>query len=163
VVPKRPRTVSLPRLRPGPRGHQCADPVQNAVQPEGELTVGRVESLEHARGDEPGDRGEPLRVISWLAAAFGLLVASPEAANAFMFVPMIVAYASSAFVPVRTMPSWLHGVAGHQPATPVIETMRGLLLGTHVGANGWQAVAWCGGIFVGSVGLSAAAFRRRAR
>ena len=101
--------------------------------------------------------------ISWLAAAFGLLVSSPEAANAFMFVPMIMAYASSAFVPVRTMPSWLHGVAGHQPATPVIETMRGLLLGTHVGANGWQAVAWCGGIFVGSVGLSAAAFRRRTR
>jgi ABC-2 type transport system permease protein len=101
--------------------------------------------------------------ISWLAAAFGLLVSSPEAANAFMFVPMIMAYASSAFVPVRTMRSWLHGVAGHQPATPVIETMRGLLLGTHVGANGWQAVAWCGGIFVGSVGLSAAAFRRRTR
>ena len=101
--------------------------------------------------------------ISWLAAAFGLLVSSPEAANAFMFVPMIMAYASSAFVPVRTMPSWLHGVAGHQPATPVIETIRGLLLGTHVGANGWQAVAWCGGIFVVSVGLSAAAFRRRTR
>ena len=101
--------------------------------------------------------------ISWLAAAFGLLVSSPEAANAFMFVPMIMAYASSAFVPVRTMPSWLHGVAGHQPATPVIETMRGLLLGTHVGANGWQAVAWCGAIFVVSVGLSAAAFRRRTR
>jgi len=101
--------------------------------------------------------------ISWLAAAFGLLVSSPEAANAFMFVPMIMAYASSAFVPVRTMPSWLHGVAGHQPATPVIETMRALLLGTHVGANGWQAVAWCGGIYVVSVGLSAAAFRRRTR
>ena len=101
--------------------------------------------------------------ISWLAAAFGLLVASPEAANAFMFVPMIVAYASSAFVPVRTMPSWLHGVAGHQPATLVIETMRGLLLGTHIGANGWQAGAWCGGIFVVSVGLGAAAFRRRTR
>ena len=101
--------------------------------------------------------------ISWLAAAFGLLVSSPEAANAFMFVPMIMAYASSAFVPVRTMPTWLHGVAGHQPATPVIETMRGLLLGTHVGANGWQAVAWCGGIFVVSVGLGAAAFRRRTR
>ena len=101
--------------------------------------------------------------ISWLATAFGLLVSSPEAANAFMFVPMIMAYASSAFVPVRTTPSWLLGVAGHQPATPVIETMRGLLLGTHVGANGWQDVAWCGGIFVGSVGLSAAAFRRRTR
>jgi ABC-2 type transport system permease protein len=105
--------------------------------------------------------------VSWLAAAIGLLVSSPEAANAFMFLPMIVTYASSAFVPVRTMPSWLHGFASHQPATPVIETIRGLMLGTHVGnypgASGWQALAWCGGIFAGSVALSAAAFRRRAR
>ncbi len=101
--------------------------------------------------------------ISWLATAIGLLVSSPEAANAFMFAPMIVTYASSAFVPVRTMPSWLHGFAGHQPATPVIETLRGLLLGTPVGASGWQAVAWCGGIAAVSVLLSAAAFRRRTR
>ena len=101
--------------------------------------------------------------LSWLAAAVGLLVSSPEAANAFMFVPMIVTYASSAFVPVRTMPVWLHGFASHQPATPVIETLRGLLLGTHVGASGWQAAAWCGGILIASVALSAAAFRRRTR
>ena len=100
--------------------------------------------------------------VSWLAAAVGLLVSSPEAADPFMFVPMIVTYASSAFVPVRTMPSWLHGFASHQPATPVIETLRGLLLGTHVGATGWQALIWCGGICAGSVALSAAAFRRRA-
>ena len=84
-----------------------------------------------------------------------------------MFVPMIVTYASSAFVPVRTMPSWLHGFASHQSATPVIEALRGLLLGTHVGnypdASGWQVLAWCGGIFAGSVALSAPAFRRRAR
>jgi ABC-2 type transport system permease protein len=105
--------------------------------------------------------------VSWLAAAVGLLVSSPEAADPFMFVPMIVTYASCAFVPVRTMPSWLHGFASHQPATPVIETLRGLLLGTHVGnypdATGWQALAWCGGIFAGSIALSAAAFRRRVR
>ena len=101
--------------------------------------------------------------LSWLAAAIGLLVSTPETANVFMFVPMIVTYASSAFVPVRTMPVWLHGFASHQPATPVIETLRGLLLGTPTGASGWQAVAWCGGILIASVALSAAAFRRRTR
>jgi len=101
--------------------------------------------------------------LSWLAAVIGLLISAPEAANAFMFVPMIITYASSAFVPVRTMPVWLHGFASHQPATPVIETLRGLLLGTHVGASGWQAAAWCGGILIASVALSAAAFRHRTR
>ncbi len=73
--------------------------------------------------------------LSWLAAAIGLLVSAPETANAFDVLPMIVSYASSAFVPVRTMPVWLHGFASHQPATPVIETLRGLLLGTHTGAS----------------------------
>jgi ABC-2 type transport system permease protein len=99
--------------------------------------------------------------LTWLAAAAGLLVSSPEAANAFMFLPMFVTYASSAFVPVRTMPSWLHGFADYQPTTPVIETLRGLLLHTRVGASGWQALAWCAGILLASGFLSALAFRRR--
>jgi len=66
--------------------------------------------------------------VSWLAAAFGLLVSAPEAANSAMFFLMFFSYASSAFVPVRTMPSWLRGFSLHQPATPVTETIRGLLL-----------------------------------
>ncbi|SRR6266851_5882618 len=60
--------------------------------------------------------------VSWLAAAFGLLVSAPEAANSAMFFMMFFSYASSAFVPVRTMPWWLRGFARHQPATPVTET-----------------------------------------
>ena len=49
--------------------------------------------------------------VSWLAAAFGLLVSAPEAANSAMFFLMFFCYASSAFVPVRTMPWWLRGFA----------------------------------------------------
>ena len=74
---------------------------------------------------------------------------------------MFLPYASSAFVPIATMPSWIHGFANHQPITPVIETVRGLLLGTPIGNNGWLAVAWCTGILVVSVALCAVLFRRR--
>ena len=42
--------------------------------------------------------------VSWLAAAFGLLVRAPEAANSAMMFLMFFCYASSAFVPVRTLP-----------------------------------------------------------
>ena len=80
-----------------------------------------------------------------------------------MFVPMIVTYASSAFVPVRTMPVWLPRFRQPPPATPVIETLRGLLLGTPTGASGWRAAAWCGGILIASVALSAATFPSRIR
>jgi ABC-2 type transport system permease protein len=99
--------------------------------------------------------------ISWLSAAFGLLAKSPEAAAGFTFLVMFLPYPSSAFVPIDTMPSWLHGFARHQPTTPVIETLRGLLVGTPVGSSAWPAVAWCGGITLVSVALAAFLFRSR--
>jgi ABC-2 type transport system permease protein len=99
--------------------------------------------------------------VSWLAAAFGLAVSSPEAANGAMFFLMFLSYASSAFVPVRTMPWWLRGFASHQPATPVTETLRGLLLGRSSGGQLWAALAWCVGIMIVSVLLSMVLFRRR--
>jgi ABC-2 type transport system permease protein len=99
--------------------------------------------------------------ISWLSAAVGLLARSPEAAGAFTFVMAFVPYPSSAFVPIDTMPSWLHGFAEHQPVTPVIETLRGLLLGTPVGSSAWLALAWCGAILAASVAVAGVLFRRR--
>jgi ABC-2 type transport system permease protein len=99
--------------------------------------------------------------LSWFAAVIGLLAKTPEGANAFTFFVMFLPYPSSAFVPVATMPGWIQGFATHQPVTPVIETIRSLLLGTPAGANAWQAVAWCAGILAVSVTLSAVLFRRR--
>ena len=99
--------------------------------------------------------------MSWLSAAAGLLARSPEAAGGFSFFVMFLPYPSSAFVPIDTMPTWLHGIAGHQPVTPVIETVRGLLLGTPVGSAPWQALAWSAGILLASVAASSVLFRRR--
>ena len=101
--------------------------------------------------------------ISWLAALVGLLARTPEAANGFAFFLMFLPYASSAFVPIATMPTWLQGFSGHQPITPIIESVRGLLNGTPVGNAPWLAIAWCAGILVPSILLSAVAFRRRTR
>lgn len=99
--------------------------------------------------------------ISWLAALVGLLAKSPEAANGFTFFLMFLPYASSAFVPIDTMPAWLQGFSRHQPVTPVIESVRGLLAGTPVGNSPLLAIIWCVGILVVSAGLSAVVFRRR--
>jgi ABC-2 type transport system permease protein len=99
--------------------------------------------------------------ISWLSAAIGLLTRTPEAASGLAFIVMFLPYPSSALVPIDTMPSWLHGFAEHQPVTPVIETLRGLLLGTPVGAAPWHALAWCGGILAIAVAASGALFARR--
>jgi ABC-2 type transport system permease protein len=100
--------------------------------------------------------------VSWLAAAIGLLARSPEAANGTTFFIMFIPYASSAFVPVHTLPNWLQGFAQHQPITPLTETLRGLLLGTAVGSNAWIALAWCAGILAVSVAAAGTLFARRA-
>jgi ABC-2 type transport system permease protein len=99
--------------------------------------------------------------ISWLSAAFGLLARSAEAASGFTFLIMFLPYASSAFVPVRTMPVWLQGFAAHQPITPLTESIRGLLVGTPVGSNAWIGLAWCAGILGASIVASGFLFARR--
>ena len=81
-----------------------------------------------------------------------------------MFFLMFLCYASSAFVPVRTMPWWLRGFA-HQPATRSPRPSAGLLLGQPAGrpAGGQlaAALAWSAGILAASVLLSMVLFRRR--
>ncbi|WP_030721320.1 ABC transporter permease [Streptomyces sp. NRRL F-2580] len=104
-----------------------------------------------------------ITAISWLAAALGLLAKSPEAAGGFTFLMMFLPYPSSAFVPIDTMPGWLHGFADHQPLTPVIESLRALLLAQPAGDAPWVALTWCAGITAAAVALSAVLFRSRTR
>ncbi len=104
--------------------------------------------------------------LSWLAAAVGLLARSVEAATSFTFGLMFIPYLSTAFVPAATLPGPLRWVAGHQPFTPVIETMRGLWMGhTSTGAatghEAWIAAACCAGILALAVPAASWLFRHR--
>ncbi|MFE0824258.1 ABC transporter permease [Streptomyces sp. NPDC058847] len=80
--------------------------------------------------------------LTWIAVGMGLVSPNAEAASnnamPLIFLPLI----SSAFVPVGSMPGWFQPVAEYQPFTPAIETLRGLLLGTEIGHNGWLALVW---------------------
>jgi ABC-2 type transport system permease protein len=87
-------------------------------------------------------------MLTWGAAAFGLLVKSPEAAGSFAFVTMIFPYFSGGFVPIATLPEWVQGFAYNQPWTHIVEAIRGLLLGTPIGNHAWLAVVWCASITV---------------
>jgi ABC-2 type transport system permease protein len=88
--------------------------------------------------------------VTWLTVAIGLAVQSAAAANSlslpFQFFPFI----SSAFVSTDSMsavPAW---VAQYQPFTPIIDSLRALLLGTPMGNSWWIAVLWClGGSLLG--------------
>jgi ABC-2 type transport system permease protein len=104
--------------------------------------------------------------ISWLAAAAGLLVRTPEAANSVTFVIMFLPYLSTAFVPAQTMTPVLRPIAANQPLTPVIETMRGLwtgrtATGASLGHEALLAVAYCAVILAVSAAAAGYLFRRR--
>jgi ABC-2 type transport system permease protein len=99
--------------------------------------------------------------LSWLAAAIGVLVRSPEGAQGITFLISFLPYPSSAFVPIHTMPSWLQGFARHQPVTAVIDSLRALLAGHAPGSAAVTAVAWSLGIIAVSVLCSGVLFGRR--
>jgi ABC-2 type transport system permease protein len=101
--------------------------------------------------------------LTWLSAGIGLVARSPESASniptPFLFLPML----GSGFVPPESMPAGVAWFAEHQPFTPMIETLRGLLLGTAIGIDGLVAVAWC--VVLTAVGYTWArrTFRREPR
>jgi ABC-2 type transport system permease protein len=102
-----------------------------------------------------------MTAISWLAACFGLIARSVEAANAITFVAAFAPYLSSAFVPADTMPAGLQWIAEHQPVTPIADTLRELMFDLPVGNEAIVAIAWCvAGIAAGRLG-AAYLFNRR--
>jgi ABC-2 type transport system permease protein len=86
--------------------------------------------------------------LTWIAVGMGLVSPNAEAAGNNAMPLILLPLLSSAFVPLHSMPGWFQPIAEYQPFTPAIETLRGLLLGTGIGNNGWLAVAWCVGLAV---------------
>ena len=84
--------------------------------------------------------------VTWLSVAMGMVSDSVETASNIPMVLFLLLFLSSGFVPTDSMPAGLSWFAENQPFTPVIETLRGLLLGTPIGDSGVLAVAWCLGL-----------------
>lgn len=105
--------------------------------------------------------------FSWISAFIGLMVRSVEAAQSGGFIWLFpLTFASSAFVPVETMPTWLQAFAKHNPVTVLADAMRGLF---HVNPalttadTRWaliQSALWIAGILIVFVPISVLRFRR---
>jgi ABC-2 type transport system permease protein len=107
-----------------------------------------------------------ITALSWLAACFGLVAGSPEAATGATFALMFIPYLSSAFVPASTMTRVLRPIAANQPFTPLIEAMRGLWMGytstgISVGHAALLAIVYFGGILIVTASLASWLFRHR--
>ena len=87
--------------------------------------------------------------ITWLSVALGLRAKSVEAASNITMPLLLLVFIGSGFVPTDSMPTGLSAFAEYQPFTPIIETLRGLLMGTPIGHDAVLAVAWCVAIGLG--------------
>ncbi|GAA0793874.1 ABC transporter permease [Spirilliplanes yamanashiensis] len=96
----------------------------------------------------------------WLAVALGLASKTVESSSNVGMPLMLLPFVGSGFVPTDSMPTALRWFAEYQPFTPLIETIRGLLLGTPIGASGWLAVGWCAVITLGGYLWSRRLFNR---
>lgn len=84
--------------------------------------------------------------VTWLSVAFGLVTKSVETASNIPMFLMLLPFLGSGFVPTDSMPAGIRWFAEHQPFTPIMETLRGLLMGTPIGNSGVLAVGWCAAI-----------------
>lgn len=97
--------------------------------------------------------------MTWLGVAVGLAAPTAEAVSPFTLIVQILPFLSSAFVPPSSMSPVVRWLAAHEPFTPIIDTLRSLLLGTPT--SYWQsAVVW--GVVLTLIGYlwSRALFRR---
>jgi ABC-2 type transport system permease protein len=99
--------------------------------------------------------------LIWLAVALGMSTGSVETASNLPMPLTLLPFLGSGFVPTDSMPGALRWFAEHQPFTPVIETVRGLLMGTPVGSHALAAVAWSVVITVASYVWAIRLYNRR--
>ena len=161
------RFRSLPMSRSAVlTGRTLADISTNVIQLVVMLVVGLLVGFGFKTGLPDIVAGIALLLLigyafSWVFAFIGLTASSPEAANAYGFTILFpLTFVSSAFVPVRSMPSWLQPVAENNPFTIMVNAVRGLFLGIPVGNDVWLATLWSIAIAVAFGALAIWRYRR---
>jgi len=99
--------------------------------------------------------------FSWVSATIGLAVKTPETAQVAGLIWVFpLAFGSSIFVPIESMSKGIRVFAEHNPITYVVDTVRGLLLGTPIGNNLWYSLIWITAIMIVFVPLAINRYRK---
>jgi ABC-type multidrug transport system permease subunit len=106
--------------------------------------------------------------FEWVFVTMGLLAGNAQAAQGMGMIVFPLAFISSAYVPVASMPGWLQVFAKHQPLTDMVDSVRALTLGSRADvllghpASYYvvRALVWAGAILAVSVPLAVARYRR---
>jgi len=98
--------------------------------------------------------------LTWVGVFIGISVKDVETAQVAGFVwvfPLV--FASSLYVPIETMPSWLQVFANINPVTPMVDTIRALSWGTSVSSYLWKILVWDLGIILACLPLALRKYR----
>ena len=98
--------------------------------------------------------------LTWVGVFIGISVKNAETAQVAGFVwvfPLV--FASSLYVPIETMPTWLQVFAEINPVTPMVDTMRGLAWGTDISSSLWKILVWDAGIILVTLPLALRRYR----
>jgi oleandomycin transport system permease protein len=99
----------------------------------------------------------------WISVWVGMLVRTPGAVQGVMFLLVFpLSFGSNVFVRTDTLPGWLQAFVHVNPITPLVSTIRGLLIGGPVASHLVVTLAWMAGLLVVFVPLALRAYARRA-
>src|SRR3990167_200266 len=161
------RFRSLPMARSAVlAGRTISDMIRNVFVVTLMATVGALIGFRFQQGWLHGIGALLLAVLfgfafSWVSAVIGLAVKNPETAQVAGFIwvfPLV--FASSAFVPVDSMPYGLRVFAEHSPITMTINTVRTLTLAGNPGDYIWQSLAWTAAILIIFVPIAVRLYRK---
>jgi oleandomycin transport system permease protein len=100
--------------------------------------------------------------LSWLPVLIGMKVRTPGAVQGIgILLVMPLSFASNVFVRTPTLPGWMQGFVNVNPLTHLVESVRGLFLGTPIGSHVWWTLGWCVGFVAIFMPLALRAYRRK--
>jgi ABC transporter DrrB family efflux protein len=161
------RFRSLPMARSAVlAGRTLADVATNTVSLALMIVVGLLVGFNFSSSPPEVVAGIALLLLfgyafSWVFAFIALNSNSSEGAQALGFMLIFpLTFASSAFVPPESMPSWLESFAEANPFSTVVDATRALFVDAPAGNDVWVALAWCVGLIAVFATLSVYQYRR---
>jgi ABC-2 type transport system permease protein/oleandomycin transport system permease protein len=99
--------------------------------------------------------------FSWISAWIGLATGNVEAAQAASFVWIFpLTFASTAFVPLASLPGWLQTFARLNPVSVTVDAARRMALGVSYGTQLFHAFLWIAAILAVFVPLAVSRYRK---
>ncbi|MCL2571757.1 MAG: ABC transporter permease [Defluviitaleaceae bacterium] len=100
--------------------------------------------------------------ITWMGVIAGIIAKTPESASTMLFLLFLLPFLSSGFMPIEALSGGLRWFAANQPMTPIVDTVRALMLGVPIPDNALiLSLVWCAGFIAVSFILAVQLYKHK--